>query len=118
MTTLEYIEQLQKNETIWILEGNLLDFITFKNYYPEVFIAVKIESFDGVTSIVFETKCGYYTYENFKFRNYQKLSLEHNAELSMFFDNEKETAEAILTTESGIYKFLFEITIGNISEGT
>lgn len=64
--------------------------------------------------ISLETRDTDYFYENFKFRNYQKLSLVDNVELSVFFDSEKETVEAILTTKSGNYKFLFDMKIENI----
>lgn len=114
MTTLDYIKDLQKKGKNWSLEGKLIDSITLNNHYPEVFTNIRIESFDRVKTIVFETEDKEYFYENFKFRNYQNLSLVNNAKLSVFFDNEKETVEAILTTESGIYKFLFDIKIENI----
>lgn len=109
MTAIEYIKQLEKEGSIWVLEGNLMGFITLSNYYPEVFITVKIENFDGVKSISFETEYGDYTYDNFKFRNYKKLSLKNDAELSVTYDCDKESVEAILTAKTGIYKFLFDM---------
>lgn len=114
MTNIEYIEGLQKKGKSWFLEGHLLDFITLNNYYPEVFTNIKIESFDRVKTIVFETEDKEYFYENFKFRNYKHISIYNNAELSVTFDYCKETVVAILTTKSGIYKFIFDIKILDI----
>lgn len=114
MTTLDYIKDLQKKGKNWFLEGKLIDSISLGYAEIEEFISIKIESFDRVKTIVFETEDKEYFYENFKFKNYQNLSLVDNAELSVTFDNEKETVEAILTTKSGIYKFLFDIKIENI----
>ena len=114
MTTLDYIKELQKKGKNWSLEGKLIDSSTLNNHYPEVFTNIRIESFDRVKTIVFETEDKEYFYENFKFRNYKHIIIYNNAELSVIFDNEKETVEAILTTESGIYKFLFDIKIENI----
>lgn len=114
MTTLDYIKDLQKKGRNWFLEGKLVDFIIFEDTKAEEFISIKIESFERIKDISLETRDTEYFYENFKFRNYHKLSLVDNAELSVIFDNEKETVEAILTTKSGIYKFLFDIKIENI----
>lgn len=114
MTNIEYIEGLQKKGINWFLEGKLIDCIPLEHSEIEEFISIKIESFDKVKTILFETENREYFYENFKFRNYQKLSLVDNAELSVIFDNEKETIEAILKTKLGIYKFLFDIKIENI----
>lgn len=109
MTVIEYIKQLEKEGSTWVIEGNLMGFITLSNSYPEVFTTVKIENFDGVKSISFETEYGDYTYDNFKFRNYKKLSLKNDAELSVTYDCDKELIEAILTAKTGIYKFLFDM---------
>ncbi|EHA4046204.1 MULTISPECIES: hypothetical protein [Enterococcus] len=114
MTTLDYIKELQKKDKNWFLEGKLIDSITLEHAEIEEFISIKIESFERIKDISIETIDTEYFYENFKFRNYQNLSLVDNAELSVIFDNEKETVEAILTTKSGIYKFLFDIKIENI----
>ena len=78
------------------------------------YVAIKLEIFEGYKEISLETRDIDYFYENFKFRNYENITLYNNAKLSVFFDNEKETVEAILTTKSGIYKFLFDIKIENI----
>ncbi|MEB7477965.1 hypothetical protein NGG06_09850 [Enterococcus faecium] len=114
MTTLDYIKDLQKKGKNWFLEGKLIDSITLEHAEIEEFISIKIESFDRVKTILFETENKEYFYENFKFRNYQNLSLVNNAKLSVTFDYCKETVVAILTTKSGIYKFLFDIKIENI----
>lgn len=114
MTTLDYIKNLQKKSKNWFLKGKLIDSITLGHAEIEEFISIKIESFERIKDISLETRDTEYFYENFKFKNYQNLSLVNNAKLSVFFDSEKETVEAILTTKSGIYKFLFDIKIENI----
>ncbi|MGX7180683.1 hypothetical protein [Enterococcus italicus] len=114
MTTLDYIKDLQKKGKNWFLAGKLVDSITLEHAEIEEFISIKIESFDRVKTILFETENKEYFYENFKFRNYKHISIYNNAELSVTFDYCKETVVAILTTKSGIYKFLFDIKILDI----
>lgn len=114
MTNIEEVERIQKEDEAWFLKGHLIDFMTLNNAYPEVFSCIKLEYFEGYKELYLGTREKDYCYENFKYRNYENITLDNNAKLSVFFDSEKETVEAILTTNTGIYKFLFEIKIENM----